>query len=431
MSKDQRKLNDIAWEKLDNRYKINNEIQRTGYMEISSKQINEFREARLMTKFDQLNNLPDFFKNNNLSILPITRGTYVIGDFEAYHSFEKIYSKPVEITAPKKIESINFDNLTSEAMVINAAYLSGILSDFIGDEDIKPTVNGRMSSNRFRFSIKSRKNKEFYNFGVENSQLEIDGGYEGKDSLMLIEAKNYISDDFLVRQLYYPFRLWNDRIVKSVKNIFLTYTNGLFTLYDYDFAELENYNSLILIKKKNYILNTRKINKNDIIEIFKETNIDKSLSGITFPQADNFDRIINICEILFENYTITKSEVTLNYDFDPRQTNYYIDACRYLNLVEKSSDGEIHYRLSNEGLKLFNVDMKNRNLYFIKKILEKEVFFKTFEYYLNNGEVPNKRIIVDFMKEANIDSIKSEVTFMRRASTVTSWINWIVKIYEQ
>ena len=46
---------------------------------------------------------------------------------------------------------------------------------------------------------------KFDNIKVNNSQIEIDGGYEGAESLTIIEAKNNIADDFIVRQLYYPY----------------------------------------------------------------------------------------------------------------------------------------------------------------------------------------------------------------------------------
>ena len=84
-----------------------------------------------------------------------------------------------------------------------------------------------------------------------NSQIEIDGGYEGDSSLNLIEAKNYISDDFLIRQLYYPYRLWSNKIGKRVRPIFLTYSNGIFHLREYEFVTPELYNSIRLIQHKN------------------------------------------------------------------------------------------------------------------------------------------------------------------------------------
>lgn len=74
-------LNDAAWESLFDKYHILDEIDRNGQFVISANQIKEFREPRLMTKFDHKINLPNIFVANNLSILPITRGDYVISSF--------------------------------------------------------------------------------------------------------------------------------------------------------------------------------------------------------------------------------------------------------------------------------------------------------------------------------------------------------------
>ena len=78
------KLNDSAWESLFDKYDIINRISEEGEFKISAAQIKEFREPRLMTKFDHKENLPDIFVKNKLSILPITRGDYVISTFKAY-----------------------------------------------------------------------------------------------------------------------------------------------------------------------------------------------------------------------------------------------------------------------------------------------------------------------------------------------------------
>lgn len=82
--------NDLAWEKLFDKYNILYEIEDKGFYEITSEEINEFREARLATKFDHKTNLPKLFTDNHLSILPITRGSYIISSFEAYKEFNEI-----------------------------------------------------------------------------------------------------------------------------------------------------------------------------------------------------------------------------------------------------------------------------------------------------------------------------------------------------
>ena len=82
-------LNDTAWENLFDKYHILSEIERNGQFIISANQIKEFREPRLMTKFDHKVNLPAIFAANNLSILPITRGDYIISSFSAYKEFDE------------------------------------------------------------------------------------------------------------------------------------------------------------------------------------------------------------------------------------------------------------------------------------------------------------------------------------------------------
>ena len=79
---------DQSWEKLFDKYKILDEINKNTVFEITAKDINEFREARLMTKFDHSSQLPSLFRNNKLSILPVTRGSYIIGRFNLFHTFE-------------------------------------------------------------------------------------------------------------------------------------------------------------------------------------------------------------------------------------------------------------------------------------------------------------------------------------------------------
>src|SRR5690606_33110223 len=198
--------NDIAWEKLFEKYKISDKVNSKGFYEIKASAINEFREARLMTKFDFKSQLPKIFLNNNLSILPISRGSYVISDFDTFKDFENNDMEISKIDFPNYLESIDFNNITSETTALNCAYVSGIIEDFVQDEELKPTVSGRMSSLSFDFNINSKKT--LLNINVNNSQIEIDGGYEGVESLSLIEAKNSISKDLLIRQVYYPYRLW-------------------------------------------------------------------------------------------------------------------------------------------------------------------------------------------------------------------------------
>ena len=113
----------------------------------------------------------------------------------------------------------------------------------------------------------------------------------------------------------------------------MTYSNSIFSLYEYYFENINNYNSLILIKQRNYSFESVEITLADIVDILNGVNIVEE-PQIPFPQADSFKRVINLLELLNERER-TKDEITTNYAFDERQSNYYTDAGRYLGLIDK------------------------------------------------------------------------------------------------
>ena len=222
---------DTNWTKIFNKYPILQTIKDEGKYIITAQQIKEFWEPRLMTKHDHSVNRPQIFIDNSLSILPITRGSYIIGAMDLYHDFalsdrEKVFDSTdsMPVSSPAFIESIDFNNITSEATAINSIYVSDILRDFLNEPTLLPTVNGRMGAGSFSFSVNCLSGEDTSLLvDVSNSQIEIDGGYEGTNSLCLIEAKSSLSTDFLVRQLYYPFRLWTNKITKPIRPVFLLY----------------------------------------------------------------------------------------------------------------------------------------------------------------------------------------------------------------
>ncbi|PIR37160.1 MAG: transcriptional regulator [Alphaproteobacteria bacterium CG11_big_fil_rev_8_21_14_0_20_39_49] len=421
--------NDSNWEKLFEKHSILHKIEKNSSFTIHSSQINEFRESRLMTKFDNKNNLPEIFKKHNLSILPISRGSYTISNFENYKEFNTESQPSIEyLEFPDNIQSIDFKNITSEATAVNCAYVSGILDHFLEEEDLLPTISGRMSSSKFSFTINNTDNsKAPLYLDVNNAQIEIDGGYEGRNYLSLIEAKNSISSNFIIRQLYYPFRCWENKVTKKIKLIFLVYTNGVFDLYEYQFEEPNNYNSLILVKHKKYSIEELEISINTIEKILDKTDI-ISEPDIPFPQADSFERIINLCELLNENIELTKEEITNTYDFDKRQTDYYTNAGIYLGFIKKERSDVIKYSLTNKGQELFKENYIKRQLLFIRSILEHDVFHKTLSLYFKKADIPTKNEVIKIMRDCNVYNVNKEKTFSRRASTILSWINWILSL---
>ena len=152
---------------------------------------------------------------------------------------------------------------------------------------------------------------------------------------------------------------------------------------------------------------------------------------VSFPQADIFERVINLCELLNE-HDMARDKVTEEYDFDARQTNYYTDAARYLGMLEKARKNKvIKYSLTPLGKKILNMCFKKRQLALCELILSHKVFNDVLKLYFSHGVMPEKCEIVGLMKESKLYNVNSDETFGRRASTIKNWINWIVGLINE
>ena len=97
---------------------------------------------------------------------------------------------------------------------------------------------------------------------------------------------------FLIRQLYYPYRLWKPKTTKEVVPIFLSISDNIFSFYVYRFAEESHYNSIELLSHKKYQIGTTDIELEDIVKTLNSTaTILPEPIGIPFPQSDSFGRI--------------------------------------------------------------------------------------------------------------------------------------------
>jgi len=424
MSKTKKTANDRAWETLFETHKILEEVARNGCFEIEAAQINKQRESRLMAKFDHSVNLPDIFRDNDLSILPISRSKYVIGKFDI-HSEVK-YDSKIEVIPfefPAGIESIDYTNLYSESSALHCAFNIGIIEDLLGEKTAY-TVSGRMSTESFDFNIINSFTNKPYSIKVENSQCEIDAGFESNNYFVLIEAKNYAIDDFLIRQLYYPYRLWSKKITKKVIPVLMTYSNDIFSFFIYKFSNDKDYNSLQLITQKNYTIAPEEIQRSDVDQVFNTIKLIPE-PDVPLPQADKFERVVDLLSLLFEK-DLTKDDITENYEFDRRQTDYYTNAGLYIGLIENYKDSltkKVTVRLTSEGRSILHKRPKLKYLDLINKILQKKVFYLVFELTLKQGDIPPKDAICKIISENRPDI--NDTTIKRRYSTVRGWISWI------
>lgn len=424
-------LIDKNWERLFDKYRIEEEVDKTGRYYITADQIREFKEPRLMTKFDTRESLPLVFKDK-LGILPVTRGKYVIGEFDLYKDFPetKTRIKQMEkIRVPEYYETIDIHNITSEANAINVMGISLILDDFLEEDNMVQTISGRMGSGDFSFFLRNKREEASpFLIDVANSQIEIDGGFENANIFTLIEGKNVVHSNFLIRQLYYPYRVWSRRIRKPIRPVFMVYFNNVFRLLEYEFTELMNYNSLKLVQEKSYSLEDVGITIEDVADVMKRTQWIPE-PDVTFPQADSFDKVISLIENLSED-SMSGGEIAELFGFRERQSDYYFNACKYLGLAVKKKDSEKKSKVFVTSLarRLLKMNYKTRQLEYVRLILEHQIFHEIFELSLKAGRVPDKYAIAARMRELGLCS---ESVVVRRASTVGGWIRWILGLVNE
>lgn len=418
-------LIDDKWEILFEKYNIENEIKKNGVCYITADQIREVKEPRLMTKFDTKESLPKVF-GNKIAILPVTRGKYVLGEFELYQDFPEMNPDIKQITSakiPEFYETIDINDIRSEANAINIMGIAGILDDFLGEEGMVQTVSGRMSSGDFSFCVDSTSkacaDKKLIN--VQNSQVEIDGGFENYNVFSLIEGKNVVHSNFLVRQLYYPMRLWNAKISKPIRPVFMIYSNNIFRLLEYEFTDINSYSSIKLVNERNYSLEDIEITIEDLEHVWQETQVLPE-PDVTFIQADSFNKVISLVENLYDS-SMNSAEIAELFGFRERQSDYYFNACKYLGLAENVTDEEgVKVHITSLGKKLVEMRYKERQLEYVRLILQHEIFKDLFEVMLRTGEIPNKKFIANKMRELNVCG---ESLIERRASSVRGWLYWI------
>lgn len=419
-----------AWKALFEKYPIAESIEKEGIYPIRADQIREFREPRLMAKWDSSDSLPDVLRKHKVNILPDSRTSYVLGDFLLYQELPELSEHVTQMTHIEMpdYESIDVNNINSEANAIHGLILSGILDDFLGEGRNAETFNGRMGTGAFDFRVDTVRGVS-RSIHVENAQCEIDGGFENQNSVVIMEAKNVVHRDFHVRQLYYPYRLWRTKVKKPIRLVFCVYSNMIYRLFEYRFRELENYSSIELVRMKNYSLQDTSISMEELKEVRRSTPIrtDDAMEGtkIPFIQANSMERVISLLENMYEN-PMTSQQIAELMDFDPRQSDYYYNAGKYLGLFEKRREnGQILTGLTPLGQKVFKLNYKERQLKLVSLILEHQIFAEFFDELAETGALPDKKAVEDEMRRLRVCG---EGQIVRRASSVQRWLKWILNL---
>lgn len=418
-----------AWQALFEKYDIGTRVRENGVFRISAEQIKEFREPRLMAKFDHRKNLPSAFRSQKLGILPVSRGDYLIGQFDLFKPLPKPDIRPFRANFPVWLESISPNTITSESVALNCALAAGILHRFLKEETLCPTLSGRMGSKPFSFFIGGAGGSR--QIAVDAAQIEIDAVYEGEDSITIFEAKMNLAEDFIIRQLYYPYRhLLSLGFSKRIRTVFLTYSGGVFDLAEYGFDDNANYNSAHLLHHERHALSEGVFSIAELSRMLQRTPSRPEPEGIPFPQADTFARVVNLCERLASG-PMTKEDIEETYGFTARQVDYYYNAAAYLGLVRRESGQGSPVILSPDGRRLATLTLDRRNAFLVERILRHEAFRRVLHMVLESGSIPDLSAICQVLLQTNPELGRPDgTTYARRASTVRNWVQWMTSLAE-
>ena len=420
-----------AWNALFSKYDIATRIRTDGSFLISADQIREYREPRLMAKFDHWKSLPEVFRANKLGILPVARGDYRIGPFELYAPLRRLSSSPKNIALSGSLETLSDTSVASETIALNLAFQSGITKSFLGGEDLRQTAPGRMGAKPFRFRIRSSLDATYSDIATNGVQIEIDATYETWSSLVLVEAKLGDPEDFLVRQLYYPYRHFiNMGITKTIRPVFFTFSDGVFTLREYRFDDANTYNSLIEVKSERFVIETAKMKRNELADLMARTPPVTDSPDIPFPQANDIMKVVRLCENSLVSGPMSKTDIARLFGFSDRQADYYLNASKYLGLIAYDLRTS-RARLTESGTIVASHSGPQRDRYLATQILKHAAFRETLHTALLRGSLPDVEEIRRILLRTNPGiGYERNATFGRRSSTVRAWLEWMLGLTE-
>ena len=206
------------------------------------------KEVRCLCKQDSREQVPTIMKENGLFLLPIKNGIYAIIKGEGYLDIPEIKSEPEKYVTKMEFNLETSEIGNSEMQHLDFAYASSIIRTFMEDDTLVLTIRGRKYTPEFNFKVGKQE------LNTKSVQTEVDAGYEGKNQVVLIEAKNSQTKNTIIRQLFYPFRQWSSYTDKKVSLLFFEKRGDIFHIWQYQFTDENDYNSIKLMKSKKYLM---------------------------------------------------------------------------------------------------------------------------------------------------------------------------------
>lgn len=206
------------------------------------------KEVRILCKMDTREKRPTIFRKMGLFLLPTSNGKYCILKGEGY-----VDIPPIENGSEMYKSQLGFSLDTSrvgdsEMQHLDYAYATSLIRTFLEDDSLVLTVRGRKYTPSFKFRVGNQE------VTVQSVQTEVDAGYEGKDQVVLVEAKNSGDNNVIIRQMFYPLRQWTEHTEKPIQTLFFAKKGSDYLIWHFHFTDTDDYNSIELVRSKRFTI---------------------------------------------------------------------------------------------------------------------------------------------------------------------------------
>ena len=368
-------------------------------------------EPRILAKMDSSAVVPPVLRRNGYFLLPVRNGKYAIVRGEGFHRLEATATEAENHTSRIKFNLTTAGRGSSEMQYLDYSFNTGAIEAVLGISPLYQSIRGREFSREFRFRVNKTE------LEAASVQLEVDSGLEGEDAIVLIEAKMSTPEDFIIRQLFYPYSHFSMvSPTKTIIPVFFTYepTPRRYNFWIYEFADPRDYNSIALKSVRSISINTaHEIQLSDIRP--KGLVAYKRL----IPQANDFAKLIEMVFKVNEGINNYRS-VAEYFQFDERQSSYYREAAEALGLVV-SWEGK--YQLTETGKTLVDLPAENRNMFIIELLTDFTLIKRSVEILNDKGQLSKEDLQGIIAQESSLTGS----TLSRRASSLISWLKWMGK----
>lgn len=421
---------EIGWRLLSQHFHLEERLAAGEVVKITASDISSIarREPRLMVKFDEKAHLPKVLARS--SILPSSNGEYLIVPGDAYHEIESAGSIHRE-SLPQSVAMLEtlpwLEGPRSESQLLDMILAAGILDKFLDEAQQHLTIRGRLRSPDFEFDFRLLDGST-HTLQVSGVQIEVDAGLEG-DSINLIEAKLGKRSDFHIRQLYYPYRMWQALLPhRQQRSVFVTYSDKVISLRLYRFVPEKLLQGVELVRSLDVVLGASE-RPPSLESILAATPLQKPPLGVPFPQADDMYKVLDIVDAAYAGITDLAGIVD-RYGFTERQVAYYSNAARYLGLMSSRASDD---PLTQRGHDFVRSSREARHRIVLASLAELPVFRELLERVVAGSELPSAEAIEEQIRESSeISGMPiSGATLRRRRTTAVSWLNWVRDVVKQ